>query len=183
MKEGLSAGQVGQRPFEMGYKVDLRPEGHQGRQAGSGRPDLYRPRRLHAGDRRHLHRRLIPAHSEYGRRGAIPACFSFENNALRWMALRGRARSRRPGTRTRAGRATPPPSSCAPGTARRRPCRRQALPGPQGPCRRSEIRRAASALSWSGSAFRRRSATSDPRLRIELTEQLAEDHAGQLDGA
>ena len=23
MKEGLSAGQVGQRPFEMGYKVDL----------------------------------------------------------------------------------------------------------------------------------------------------------------
>ena len=78
MKEGLSAGQVGQRPFEMGYKVDLRAQGHGGRQAGAGRPDLYGPRRLHAGNRRHLRRRqLIPAHSEYRRRGAIPACFPF----------------------------------------------------------------------------------------------------------
>ena len=58
LKEGLSAGQVGQRPFEMGYKVDLRPEGHRRRQAGAGRPDLYGPRRLHARQRRHLRRRL-----------------------------------------------------------------------------------------------------------------------------
>ena len=39
-----------------GLQGDVLPEGHQGRQAGAGRPDLYRPRRLHAGDRRHLHR-------------------------------------------------------------------------------------------------------------------------------
>ena len=58
MKAGLSTGQVGQRPFEMGYKTHVLPEGHQGRQAGADRPDLHRPRRLHAGDRRHLHRQV-----------------------------------------------------------------------------------------------------------------------------
>ena len=31
MKKGLSAGQVGQRPFEMGYKVDVCAPGHEGR--------------------------------------------------------------------------------------------------------------------------------------------------------
>ena len=59
MKEGLSAGQVGQRPFEMGYKAIYVLKDMQERQAGAGRPDLYRPRRLHARERRHLHRRLI----------------------------------------------------------------------------------------------------------------------------
>ena len=56
MKEGLSLGQVGQRPFEMGYKTMFASEGHQGRQAGSGRPDLYRTGRLYARQRGHLHR-------------------------------------------------------------------------------------------------------------------------------
>ena len=51
MKKGLSAGQVGQRPFEMGYKAmyflkDIKD----GKPAPNG-PDLYRPRRLHAEDR------------------------------------------------------------------------------------------------------------------------------------
>jgi len=58
MNEGLSLGQVGQRPFEMGYQTmdflkDIIMEGK-----NPGRPDLYRPRRLHARDRGHLHRRL-----------------------------------------------------------------------------------------------------------------------------
>ncbi len=48
MKEGLSAGQVGQRPFEMGYKVIYAIYDMKERQAGAGRPDLYGSRRLHA---------------------------------------------------------------------------------------------------------------------------------------
>ena len=58
LKAGLSKGQVGQRPFEMGYKSHALPEGHQGRQAGAEGPDLHGPRRLHAGDRRHLRRQV-----------------------------------------------------------------------------------------------------------------------------
>ena len=58
MKEGLSLGQVGQRPFEMGYKTMHFLLGDQeGRQEPRG-SDLHRPRRLHARDRRQLHRRL-----------------------------------------------------------------------------------------------------------------------------
>ena len=58
MKKGLSAGQVGQRPFEMGYKAMYFLKDMKDGKAGAEGPDLYRPRRLHAEDRRHLHRRL-----------------------------------------------------------------------------------------------------------------------------
>ena len=63
MKKGLSAGQVGQRPFEMGYKAMYFLKDIKDGKAPAGRPDLYRPRRLHAEDRRHLRRwrRLSPA--------------------------------------------------------------------------------------------------------------------------
>ena len=57
MKKGLSAGQVGQRPFEMGYKAMYFLKDIKDGKAAAGRPDLYRARRLHAEDRRHLHRR------------------------------------------------------------------------------------------------------------------------------
>ena len=58
MKKGLSAGQVGQRPFEMGYKAMYFLKDMKDGKAAPEGPDLYRPRRLHAEDRRHLHRRL-----------------------------------------------------------------------------------------------------------------------------
>ena len=58
MKEGLSLGQVGQRPFEMGYKTMCFLKDIKDGKAPPGRPDLHRPRRLHAGDRRHLHREV-----------------------------------------------------------------------------------------------------------------------------
>ena len=58
MKKGLSLGQVGQRPFEMGYKTMVFLNDIVTEKKAAGRPDLYRPRRLHAEDRRHLHRRL-----------------------------------------------------------------------------------------------------------------------------
>ena len=58
MKEGLSAGQVGQRPFEMGYKSMMAFKQMTDGRRRAGRPDLHRPRRLHAGDRRHLHRQV-----------------------------------------------------------------------------------------------------------------------------
>ena len=53
LKAGLSHGQVGQRPFEMGYKaIYLLNDLTQGKiRSGSGDD---RPRRLHAGDHRHL---------------------------------------------------------------------------------------------------------------------------------
>ena len=57
MKKGLSAGQVGQRPFEMGYKAMYFLKDMKDGKAGAEGSDLYRPRRLHAEDRRHLHRR------------------------------------------------------------------------------------------------------------------------------
>ena len=57
MKKGLSAGQVGQRPFEMGYKAMYFLKDIKDGKAAADGPDLYRPRRLHAEERRHLHRR------------------------------------------------------------------------------------------------------------------------------
>ena len=57
MKKGLSAGQVGQRPFEMGYKAMYFLKDIKDGKAAAGGPDLYRPRRLHAEERRHLRRR------------------------------------------------------------------------------------------------------------------------------
>ena len=48
MKKGLSAGQVGQRPFEMGYKVMYALKDMKEGKAAPVRSDLYRPRRLHA---------------------------------------------------------------------------------------------------------------------------------------
>ena len=58
--EGRPFGRSG-RPAAVrdGLQGHLRHQGHEGRQAGAGRPDLYGPRRLHARQRRHLHRRLI----------------------------------------------------------------------------------------------------------------------------
>ena len=56
MKEGLSLGQVGQRPFEMGYKTMMALKDMKDGKPAPDRPDLYRPRRLHAGNGRHLHR-------------------------------------------------------------------------------------------------------------------------------
>ena len=87
MKEGLSAGQVGQRPFEMGYKVIYAIKDMKERQAGAGRPDLYGPRRLHARQRRHLHRRLIDRRNSCnGRRGFGPACFISQGSVTREAA-------------------------------------------------------------------------------------------------
>ena len=57
MKKGLSAGQVGQRPFEMGYKAMYFLKDMKDGKPAAGGPDLYRSRRLHAEDRRHLRRR------------------------------------------------------------------------------------------------------------------------------
>ncbi len=58
MKKGLSLGQVGQRPFEMGYETmgflyEIVTE-----KKNPADPDLHRPGCLHAQDRRHLHRQL-----------------------------------------------------------------------------------------------------------------------------
>ena len=61
MKKGLSAGQVGQRPFEMGYKAMYFLKDIKDGKPRAGRPDLHRSRRLHAEDRRHLRRRLTLA--------------------------------------------------------------------------------------------------------------------------
>ena len=58
MKEGLSLGQVGQRPFEMGYKAMYFLKDMKDGKTAPGGPDLHRPRRLHARDRRHLHRQV-----------------------------------------------------------------------------------------------------------------------------
>ena len=60
-----------------GIQGDVFPQGHQGRQGAAGRPDLYRARRLHAQDRRHLHRRLTLACIEPTDEGpaATPALF------------------------------------------------------------------------------------------------------------
>ena len=41
-----------------GLQDDDGTEGHEGRQGSAGRPDLYRPRRLHAGDSGYLHRQI-----------------------------------------------------------------------------------------------------------------------------
>ena len=57
MKKGLSSGQVGQRPFEMGYKAMYFLKDIKDGKAGADRSVLYRSRRLHAEDRRHLRRR------------------------------------------------------------------------------------------------------------------------------
>ncbi len=48
MKKGLSAGQVGQRPFEMGYKAMYFLKDMKDGKAPPGRPDLHRSRRVHA---------------------------------------------------------------------------------------------------------------------------------------
>ena len=57
MKKGLSSGQVGQRPFEMGYKAMYFLKDIKDGKPAPSRSDLYRSRRLHAEDRRHLRRR------------------------------------------------------------------------------------------------------------------------------
>ena len=72
MKEGLSAGQVGQRPFEMGYKVMQAFQTIADGGAAPGGSDLHRPRRLHAGDRRHLHREV----TRPGRAGSGSPCLA-----------------------------------------------------------------------------------------------------------
>ena len=72
MKEGLSAGQVGQRPFEMGYQVMLAFQQIADGGAAPDGPDLHRPRRLHAGDRRHLHRAV----TRPGRAGSGSPCLA-----------------------------------------------------------------------------------------------------------
>ena len=79
MKKGLSTGQVGQRPFEMGYKVDALPARHEGRQ---GRRRRTRP---------------TPASTSARRRTSTPA--SAADGSLRSPHLRGerpRVRKRRP---------------------------------------------------------------------------------------
>ena len=58
LKLGLASGNVGQRPFDMGYKAMYFLQANEGRQAGPEGPDLHRPRRLHAEERRHLHRQV-----------------------------------------------------------------------------------------------------------------------------
>ena len=50
MKAGLSQGQVGQRPFEMGYKTMMFLKDMKDGKARSEGSDLYRPRRLHAAE-------------------------------------------------------------------------------------------------------------------------------------
>ena len=61
MKEGFSAGQVGQRPFQMGYEVMNALQQMADGGAAPGRSDLHRSRHLHPGDRRHLHREVSEA--------------------------------------------------------------------------------------------------------------------------
>ena len=78
MKEGLSAGQVGQRPFEMGYKMMMALPGDGGRRRRAGGPDLHRPRRLHAGNGRHLHREV----TQPGRRAGSPAFARYQARVL-----------------------------------------------------------------------------------------------------
>ncbi len=58
VKKGLSNGQVGQRPFGMGCKAMYSLEDIKDGKAAPTDPDLYRPRRPHAEERRDLHRRL-----------------------------------------------------------------------------------------------------------------------------
>jgi ribose transport system substrate-binding protein len=57
LREGLATGNVGQRPFDMGYKVMYALKAMKDGKAPPARPDLYRARHLHAEERRHLHRR------------------------------------------------------------------------------------------------------------------------------
>ena len=76
MKSGLSLGQVGQRPFDMGYKsmgflYEIVDE-----QEDAGRPDLHRSRRLHAEDRGHLHRQLIAPRQADGASGVARGRFA-----------------------------------------------------------------------------------------------------------
>ena len=60
-----------------GIQGDVLPQGHEGRQAGAGRSDLHRSRRLHAEDRRHLRRRrqLSFRRSQLTGAGLAPAPF------------------------------------------------------------------------------------------------------------
>ena len=57
LKKGLSVRPGRPAAVRDGIQGDVLPQGHQGRQSPSSRPDLYRPRRLHAEDGRHLRRR------------------------------------------------------------------------------------------------------------------------------
>ncbi len=57
LKAGISHGQVGQRPFEMGYKaMYMLNDLTQGKSVAG--PGHHRPRRLHARDRGHLQEEL-----------------------------------------------------------------------------------------------------------------------------
>ncbi len=68
LKAGRSHAQIGQRPFEMGYRApvgDDRPDRRQAARSGA----LYRPRRVHGGQHRRLSREV---RSNSGRRRTAP---------------------------------------------------------------------------------------------------------------
>ena len=77
MKKGLSSGQVGQRPFEMGYKAMYFLKDIKDGKPAPSRPDLYRPRRLHAEDRRHLRWRRQLSLTTQQRTGGRPRAGPF----------------------------------------------------------------------------------------------------------
>ena len=61
LKAGLSRGQVGQRPFEMGYKAMFFLKDIKDGKAEAEGSDLHRPRRVHAAERRDLRGRVTLA--------------------------------------------------------------------------------------------------------------------------
>ncbi|CAH2408245.1 conserved hypothetical protein [Mesorhizobium ventifaucium] len=65
-------------------------EGHEGRQAGSGRPDLHRPRRLYPRNRRHLHRKVGEARNSAAGEGRLSPAFSLrgdDNSVCDWLKI------------------------------------------------------------------------------------------------
>ena len=100
LKAGRSHVQVGQRPFEMGYRAPTRDDRSDQRQEGRA-GDLHRPRRVHAGQRRQVHRQVARSRVAYALEAA-PA-----GDGRRRLRYCAKARL------SRAASRTPPRFSCS----------------------------------------------------------------------